>query len=1024
MSERLTVSDFSSFFRAVFGFEPFPWQKRLATEVCAEGRFPDVIDLPTGSGKTACIAISLFHLAYSLDNDVQRRAPLRIAWVVDRRLIVDEAYDQARVIAEKLQRVSTARGAIDSDPVLVRIAELFSQMAGPGEPPLVVRRLRGGIPREGDWLRTPTQPAVISSTVDQIGSRLLFRGYGVGPSMRPIHAGLFGEDARIVLDEVHLSEPFRQTLERIASCKRLAHAPWQFTQLSATPRSSNSTDTFQLNADDESHPVLSRRLTTSKPANLIRLGKLPFGSPDHAERFAKEAIAAASLGDARGGKNVLVVVNRVDLARTIFQRIERHLESDGRVAKATLLIGRARDIEKDLIRDEIVARCKSNPLSEPRRSAVEPYIVVSTQSIEAGADLDFDVLITQIAPLDALRQRFGRLNRMGRPITVIAAILAIDSEITPSAEPDPIYGTASRATWAWLEAQSNAKQIVDFSSSHMRPSPEERKTLSTPSYDAPLLMPKHLASLARTSPAPASSPDVALYLHGAPNASADVNVIWRADLPVAAEQVATILGLLPPRTGEMISLPLGAVRRWLRGEGATATSDVERDAGDTERADETASKVAAWRWRGPDNDVEQITDGRIRPGDTLVVSCDAGGCDRFGWNPESARVVDLAAEAARPYEAQRFAFRLHRALFRQEHARMHVAEEFVETPVRRAGTEWESEWKPISSLINAYKGERPRVLIKALLDLDASEELQLPDSWKRTLERLAATGGPIALKWAYSRDGDLESAHDGVIMYAKDGLREVTSTINQTEMTAESATESDEIGSIGVRGSSETLIDHSRDVRDRARAFAERLGLAAGVASDVTLAAYLHDIGKADPRFQRYLAGDPWYLGPVLAKSGRERTLREDSVVRRASGLPHRWRHEALSVRIAREHPDFTSANDPALVLWLIGTHHGFGRPHFPHEEPRDDETHMYRGLPEFESTSIEIGPSPGPQRTDFMLTLTLGDRRSTVDWHVMFAELEGRYGVWGLARLEAIVRLADHRASEAIGRRNEVVTA
>jgi CRISPR-associated endonuclease/helicase Cas3 len=198
-------------------------------------------------------------------------------------------------------------------------------------------------------------------------------------------------------------------------------------------------------------------------------------------------------------------------------------------------------------------------------------------------------------------------------------------------------------------------------------------------------------------------------------------------------------------------------------------------------------------------------------------------------------------------------------------------------------------------------------------------------------------------------------------------------------------------------GAAQTLDEHSEAVRDRAAAFAARTSLHQRVAADIALAAYLHDLGKADPRFQAMLYGGDWLAvddRKILAKSDQRAALAWEK-----AGLPPHWRHEALSVRIAREHALFRAANDPELVLWLVGVHHGYGRPFFPNADECPPE-HLPGAL-----GGLRAARGPGPQSLDF--------RFNGSDWAQIFERLKRRYGVWELARLEAIVRVADHRASE-----------
>jgi CRISPR-associated endonuclease/helicase Cas3 len=81
----LAPDDFIAFCRAVHGVDPFPWQARLLQQIAAEGVWPDVLDLPTGLGKTATLDIAVFHLALEAARGRRRSAPVRIAFIVDRR---------------------------------------------------------------------------------------------------------------------------------------------------------------------------------------------------------------------------------------------------------------------------------------------------------------------------------------------------------------------------------------------------------------------------------------------------------------------------------------------------------------------------------------------------------------------------------------------------------------------------------------------------------------------------------------------------------------------------------------------------------------------------------------------------------------------------------------------------------------------------------------------------------------------------------------------------------------------------
>jgi CRISPR-associated endonuclease/helicase Cas3 len=125
-------------------------------------------------------------------------------------------------------------------------------------------------------------------------------------------------------------------------------------------------------------------------------------------------------------------------------------------------------------------------------------------------------------------------------------------------------------------------------------------------------------------------------------------------------------------------------------------------------------------------------------------------------------------------------------------------------------------------------------------------------------------------------------------------------------------------------------------------------------------------------------------------------------VARQRSGLPQGARHEAWSAALVREHLADAADSydfDPDLVIHLVASHHGHARPWLPpviDATPRDVE-------------ALLIDSTTGPTGTKVSIS-----SRATIDFNhpARFARLNERYGRWGLALLESIVRCADMTVS------------
>ncbi len=958
----LTISDFKEFFEDIHdGNSPFKWQTELVQRVHDKG-WPKMLDMPTSSGKTSVIDIAVFHLAMECEKK-DRKAPLKIAFVVDRRLVVDDAFEHAQKIKNKLEN--------SKNPITCMISNTLKTMSPSGKP-LEVVKLRGGMPRENDWSRTPSQPLVIISTVDQIGSRLLFRGYGVSHTMRPIHAGLIGTDTLIILDEAHTSQPFLDTLRSIHKMKhsRLQY-PFQVMFMSATPPSWQE-DVFpqkehrdELLADNK----ICQRIDAHKYAELLNIR-----SDDKVEQFVREGIKLADKDDV---STVGILVNRVLLARQIFESIKREIKDNGN-KEVHLLTGRCRPFERDVFVKQELDKIRKDKNSPDHRKV----FFVSTQCIEVGVDVSFDAIVTQIAPIDSLCQRFGRLNRTGVNKVSNAIIIASADEISSKVD-DPVYKDASAKTWKYLKSIANGKKI-DFGIKYFeRP---KKKELFAPKMETVNIFPEYVKLWTWTKPSPHPDPDPSLFLHGVGSKSADVQIIWRADLENKKNADQRTLCTYPSPL-EAVSIPIWTAKKWLADENDSIVNDVEGIIEPIEKGEEKEKEKYVLRWCGTKSKHTcMIEPNMIRSGDTIVVPVSYGGCDKYGWDSNNKEhVTDIGMES------NLINYRLLSIRFIKS-----ITAELSDPAV----------WNAVKETTYKYvHDEDMEGFFDALVNIEG-----FPEPWKKMIsmlknngtypnkkmlyvDRRVDDGKPRITGFTYRKKLERSQIRDIFTIWKK---YEVVSKNMNVDDTAEPTTEEEDSDQIQI-----TLNEHCKGVKNMVTKFGKHLKLEQGILEDMQIAAWLHDSGKAEKRSQAFLRRMDLDEMPdhipddeLLAKSSHKiKDQKEYKKCIEMAHLPRGYRHECWSISLAKNHPELKNANDRDLVLYLIGTHHGYGRPLFP-----------------------PIADSVNAREFSFDGTMVTADHNITKldsEWIDILERMYQKYDPWELAYMEAIIRLADHRQSE-----------
>lgn len=962
---RLTTSNFCAFHAGVHGGrQPFAWQQRLLEKVVAEKAWPRVLDLPTGAGKTTCIDVALFALALDATNeDEQRWCPRRIAMIVDRRIVVDQVAERGRKLLSAL--------LTSTDAVVVEVANRLRSLTRTGEEPLGVFTLRGGMPKDDGWARTPDQPLVIASTVDQVGSRMLIQGYGVSQGMKPVHAGLLANDTLLLLDEVHLSEPFRETLDQL-ECLRTRFSgnsvKTRFSRafLSATPGASQAPPFALLDDEKKADSPLGPRLHASKLARLVEVD----------DRTALEKACVDQAKDLlERHRTIAVVVNRIASASVIARQLAEVLGNDARV---TLLTGRMRPLD----RDDVLRELRSAVQTGRSRSDDSPKrVIVGTQCIEAGADFDFDALVSESASLDSLRQRFGRVDRLGAYGSAEGVVVH-----DKSAKDDPVYGNSIAETVKWFKAampkptKKKPDPKLDFGVLAVGiPSGDDLRKLLAPKPSAPTLLPAYLDLWAQTSPAPSQLPDVSLWLHGPSAGPADVQVVWRADLTEEVlqrgdvEGATAIVAAVRPSSLEALSLPFATARSWLAKLSVRDLGDTEGATPDESDEPETAGRRAL-RWRGDDSGIVDAT--TLMPGHTIVVPASYGGVRSGCFDATSTDAVRDRAEQAALLGRAHPVLRLHPLVLEQVGLSL-----------------------PLDDVDEARA---------ALGRLSSNSDWP---AWKRLWAQRLGTG-----RGSFVVPGDLA----WTVLEAKRvpiaNLRSVVQPDETLEYGVELTTDGDDSF---CAGRAVSLSVHSKDVETFAREYATRCGLGTWLAEHVALAAWLHDIGKADRRFQLMLRGGseveyfkdetPWAKSAMPPGARAQRKLAREKSGYPGGGYLHAVQSVAMlqgQLAALKERLQIVDAGkepDLDLVLHLVASHHGECRPFapaliddYPVDVSLDGHHSETFGTINFAAASSNNGLHK--------LDSPLADR---------FWNLVAKYGWQELCWLEAILRLADHRASE-----------
>ncbi len=660
------------------GLKPFPYQCRLA-----EKPWPELLDVPTGMGKTAAVALAwLWKRGWregGREPSPDAGTPRRLVYCLPMRVLVEQTERNARRWLENLA------------------------VAGiPGENKVSVHLLMGGSEdvKKPTWADYPEEDAILIGTQDMLLSRALMRGYGMSRYQWPVHFAWLHNDALWVFDEVQLMGPglktsaqleaFRQKISSYSRSRSLwISATLKRDWLKTVDFDPASTIPLELSEEEKKATEVRERreavkVLTHCDVALISTRPSKSQKAEESEKADKltsddintylKALAERVLAAHQPCTTTLAILNTVERAQGLFAELENRLAESpvkGRKKAATPAPSVSNHPERLLIHSRF--RAEDRRANEERLHSGPPgRIVIATQAIEAGVDLSARVLFTELAPWASLVQRFGRCNRYG--------------EFNKTREAQVIWTDVVDAKPYTTEELDDARKILANLKSA---APADLPPITAEAPLHPVLRHKDFFDLFNTDgDLFGFDVDITPYIRDADDA--DVLLFWRAmdgepqDEPSASRE-------------ELCRAGLGAAKKLL-------------DRLETE--DVFVWDTLSRKWTTPNP-----KGLRLRPGMTLMLKAAVGGyTPRLGLAPESKMGVPLMVAPAKESLAEEAFDDDHRSLLQVP----------VTLPRHLADVEQKAH-----ELCEALKVKEPQAVIRAARWHDVGKAHEAFDSMLR-----------------------------------------------------------------------------------------------------------------------------------------------------------------------------------------------------------------------------------------------------------------------------------------------------